>query len=231
MKEKINSQKGFIKTPISVAIIAGILITGGGYFAYKQYQAAKDKQAKEEHLTNEREKQAQETLKTQQDQLKSQQEALEKTKQELEVLKQKQAEQEKKPPQIITKEVPTKIDQITAAELNTYLTTVLYISCGDTNYEKYRNGSGFFWNFGRDNYSVITNKHVMSLMGTSGSCWGTINDIKGNGLGLLKLTPQASSALNSNADIISTSIWTIPSERTAPEFNYKLTALKNAQII
>lgn len=209
-----------IKNWFKLGIIVGIvLLSIGGFLVIIVYRSYQVKQI-------EKEKQTQEALKAQQDEL-------EKSKKEIDALKQKQAEQENKPAQTIVKEtvkvVSENINEITADDLKFYLTSVLYISCDNNLDRRYRNGSGFFWKFDKNSYSVISNKHVFTSLihdeAVGDFCNGIINDINNIGLGLLRLFPNTHSVLSSTADIISTRIWTIPSERAANEFNYSLSSL------
>ncbi|MCG2690412.1 hypothetical protein L6252_04030 [Candidatus Parcubacteria bacterium] len=78
----MKNQKGFISISIFIAIIAGILVIGGGgYFGYTQFKNYQNQQV-------EKEKQAQELAKTQQ-------EALEKSQAEIEKLKEETAQKTK----------------------------------------------------------------------------------------------------------------------------------------
>ncbi|MBI2123819.1 MAG: hypothetical protein HYU04_01100 [Candidatus Wildermuthbacteria bacterium] len=58
MKEKIRNQSGFIQIPILIAIIAGILVLGGGgYFGVRQYKSYQAKQIEKEGVAQEKDKQ------------------------------------------------------------------------------------------------------------------------------------------------------------------------------
>ncbi|MFA6096844.1 MAG: hypothetical protein WC788_04420 [Candidatus Paceibacterota bacterium] len=113
-------------------ILIVLIISGGGYFIYNQYQTTKIKQAEEKRLLAETEKDRQEKEK----QIK---EALEKANQEIESLKQKQNEQEKEPQVIVketiiketTKEVSKEIPsmQLTNEEISTISNKIVYIEC------------------------------------------------------------------------------------------------------
>ncbi|MBU3964944.1 hypothetical protein KKG29_02260 [Patescibacteria group bacterium] len=210
------------KLVLLITILLASIVLGGFYYASE----ANKQRSIEKQRQSEKEKQTQEILKAQQDEL-------EKNKKEIGALQQKQAAQESKPAQTVIKEtiraIPVNTNEITPDDLKPYLTTVLYVSCDNNTDRRYRNGSGFFWKFDKNNYSVISNKHVFTSLihdETVGDyCNGIINDINNTGLGLLRLFPNTQSVINQAADIISTRIWTIPSERAASEFNYSLSSL------
>lgn len=212
--------KNFIKQnwPIGLIVLIAILISVGGYMGYKTYKNYQSRQTEEKRLISEKENKSQENLK-------AQQEALVKAQQEIEALKQKQVEQDKKSPQVIIKENLEEINvsEITAEELNPYFSTVVSIDCGEAT------GSGFLWQFENNNYSVITNKHVVEKTLYNESvgyfCWVTVNNIKGDGVASLVMNPNLHSSLNPVADIASSGL--VDGYLGKKEdLNYKLTSMR-----
>jgi len=154
MKNYPKSQKGFIQIPILIAIIVGVLVIGGGsYFGYTQFKNYQVQQA-------EKERQIQELAE-------AQQEILEKSQQEIEKLKEEVTEEQAAFQQRISgmeekiKESSQKLE-ITAIELESYLSGVVKISC------KEGEGSGSLWNIPEQGYRILTNQHVIE--GESGAC-------------------------------------------------------------
>lgn len=81
----MKNQKGFIQIPLLVAIIAGVLVLGGGgYLGVKKYKNYQAEKAEKEKLSQEKEKRAQE-----------QQKILESTQTEIEKLKEESTETKK----------------------------------------------------------------------------------------------------------------------------------------
>ncbi len=149
-----NYFKGFIQIPILIAIIVGVVVVGGGgYFGYTQFKDYQIQQA-------EKERQAQELAK-------SQQEVLEKNQQEIEKLKGEVTEEQTASQQKILEleeriEESSQKSEITAMELESYLSGVVKISCEDGD------GSGSLWNIPGIGYRVLTNQHVIE--GENGVC-------------------------------------------------------------
>lgn len=109
-KNKIQNKEGFIQIPILIAIIVGIIITGGaGYFGVEQYKNYQVQKIEKEKLVQESEKSKQEKEEQNQELAKIQQEALEKTKQETERLREEiQQESEKLTQQLLEEKEKTK---------------------------------------------------------------------------------------------------------------------------
>jgi len=174
---------------IGLVILLLIAISGGVYSSYKFYQL---KQVEGKRIASEKEK--------------TQADALAKAQQEIEELKQKQAEQENKAPQVVVKETIKEINtsEIAAQELNPYLSAVVSIDCGESS------GSGFLWKFAGNNYSIITNKHVIEKTLYNESvgyfCWATVNNIKGDGIASFVMNPNLHPSLNPGADISSSKL-------------------------
>lgn len=86
----MKNQRGFIQIPLLVAIIAGVLVFGGGYLAVKQYQNYQAEKIEKEKIARETQQQKDS--------------GVEKLKQEVEALKKQQAVQPS-PKKVITPEV------------------------------------------------------------------------------------------------------------------------------
>ncbi|MBU4274650.1 trypsin-like peptidase domain-containing protein [Patescibacteria group bacterium] len=156
MKEK-NSQKGFIKTPVFISVIVGLIIVGGisyyGYFQLKSYQTQQ----------TQREKQNQELFLEQQEMLEEARKTLEESKIEIEKAK---IENQKKDQEMTgleeelttEKSKPKENFTIQPSELSPYLGGVTEVSCigGE--------GSGFLMDLDIG-YVVITNNHVVNGTG------------------------------------------------------------------
>ncbi|MFA4890230.1 MAG: trypsin-like peptidase domain-containing protein [Candidatus Paceibacterota bacterium] len=142
---RIKNQKGFIQIPILIAIIAGVLVLGGGgYFSIKQYQKYQAEKIEKEKI-------AQETQR-----LKDLE--VEKLRQEVEVLKNQK-------PQIIQKTI-IKEAQTPKNDLpdiiRQWKNKIAYVECNFGS--NIQSGSGILSTFGYgDNaiVSIITNRHVV----------------------------------------------------------------------
>ncbi len=148
----MKTQKGFIQTPLLIAIVVGILVLGGaGYWGVNQYQ-----KSQQENIV--KEQQAQEQQKA----LEQAQSEIDKLKQESESAKQKQTQLEQ-----TVKNVSTPVqnnDQITSKELAPYLTGVGLVQCFTD--DGTLKGSGSLWNFGGSlGYTILTNEHVIDVSG------------------------------------------------------------------
>ena len=155
----MKNQKGFIQIPLLIAIIAGVLVLGGGgYFGVKQYQSYQVEKVKEKKILQEKEKGAQVTAETQQKALEQAQAEIEKLKQDSESAKVKQQQLEqtiKSAPKPVT---PTSQD-ISSADLQPYLNTIGVISCFDADSNRYY-GTGVLLKSGE----LMTNWHVVNGM-------------------------------------------------------------------
>ncbi len=151
----MKNQKGFIQIPLLIAIIAGVLVLGGGgYFGVRKYQSYQAKKTDQERIAQEKEKEVQAAAETQQKALGQAQAEIEKlkmqsveSKKKQEILEQKVQNEQKLQPQSIS---------ISATELEPYLLGVNQVVC----YPDL--GSGSLWklpNFG--GFVVLTNEHVV----------------------------------------------------------------------
>jgi len=144
----MKNQKGFIQTPILIAIIAGVLVLGGvGYVGIKKYENYQT-----EKMARERE--VQELAEAQKKAFEEAQVEIEKLKQESETSKEKQKQLEQK---ISSQKQPDNLT-ISATELKPYLSAVLHIKCFGNNYTS--SGSGTLWKW-NNSYAVLTNDHVI----------------------------------------------------------------------
>ncbi|MDD4411786.1 MAG: trypsin-like peptidase domain-containing protein [Bacilli bacterium] len=172
-----QKQKGFIQTPLLIAIIVSVLVLGSaGYFGVKQYQNYQAEQIEKEKVVQE----AQQKKDLE----------VEKLRQEVEALKNKKPETIT---QTITKEVPAKNTEITVAEINKYITGVVKISCGNTS------GSGTLAK-SSNKYSVLTNYHVVKNLSANTPCLVVIEDTDGNGMGIF-MTGSTILAWNDSTDV------------------------------
>ena len=105
----MKNQKGFIQISILIAIIAGVLILGGGgYLGVKQYQNYKSEQIEQKKLAELNQRNEEERQNKLQELLDSQSGELEKQKSEIEALKNKKPETVT---QTIIKEVPAPVSK------------------------------------------------------------------------------------------------------------------------
>ena len=166
--------KGFIQIPLLIAIIAGVLVVGGGgYLGVKQY---KNLQSDKQELTRggEKAKEGNENIKSA----------------ELETLRKEIDELKSQPPQFIVKErisvqeriiekpsgtITVDYNSISAQEIDPYLTGIVRVICGATSgqceYEGKKvsclqpksSGTGSLWNLPSiEGYMVLTNNHVVN---------------------------------------------------------------------
>lgn len=144
----MNSQKGFIKLPILIIIIASILILGvGGYFGVKQYKNYQFQKAEKERLAYET--QRQKDLEVQ------------KLKEEVEKLKSQK-------PQTITKVIKETITENgstydLSSIIQQWSPYIAYLECTFEYLDQVTAGSGLYvpLDGGIDRW-VITNKHVVA---------------------------------------------------------------------
>ena len=186
----MKNRKGFIQIPLLIAIIAGVLVLGGGgYIGLKQYQRYQTEKIRKEK-SSEANKQIEEQQQKLQELINSQSKELEKQKTEIEALK-------KKPSVIVNSS--DKSNTLSRADIIVQWTpTVAYIVCkfSITNPKTITNlrnygidtdpvvlvGSGFVRQITTKHSSVpviaiITNRHVLSAHnGFSGpsSCEATL---------------------------------------------------------
>jgi S1-C subfamily serine protease len=139
----MKTQKGFIQTPLLIAIIVGVLVLGGaGYFGVKQYQ-----KSQQENIV--KEQQAQEQQKA----LEQAQAEIDKLKLESELTQTKQKQLEQK----VSSGNQTTGLTISSSELASYLSSIVKVSCSTRTVES--TGSGTFWKYG-NLQGVLTNDHV-----------------------------------------------------------------------
>jgi Tfp pilus assembly major pilin PilA len=176
-------QKGFIQLPILIAIITGILVIGGsGYFGVKQYQNYQVKEKEKENVAQEKEKQIQAVTE-------AQQKALDEAMSEIESLKKQTENQKNKQDSIerrLSQDKSKNITEVTAEELSQYLTGIVRISCGNAS------GSGTLRKYGSNQYSVVTNSHVVKNLPANDSCLVVAEDLNGKTLGAFSAGPTIS---------------------------------------
>lgn len=160
---KMKNQKGFIQIPFLIAIIAGVLVLGGGgYLGIRQYQNNQAEKVEQKKITQEKEAEAHAKAD-------AQQQSLEAAQQEIEKLKQEGTETKKKQ-NMLEQQVKTQTNQpeiefqglsITSAEIAPHLTETPLIICYDEDLNMIL-GSGSIWNLPKfGNSVVITNRHVV----------------------------------------------------------------------
>ncbi len=231
--KKLIYQKGFIKTPLLIAIILGVLVIGGGsYFGVKQYRIYQANKIEDTKQAQEKEQLAQKLIQEKeqiaQANLKAQQEQLDKTQQEIEALKQKQTEQENKPPQVVIKETNKEIT-ISSSDLEPYLTGVQEVTCYGSG-SNWSSGSGSLW-FLDQKYLILTNKHVIAFA----KCEMDFENTDRKAIGFYGLDIQQMYSKNSETDSvfvpikIDTSINPNVVSASLSTLNYKISSLKKCQ--
>lgn len=160
----MKNQKGFIQTPILIAIIVGIFaVGGGGYFGIKQYQNSqieKVEQKKQLELSQKADEEQRQKL---QRLLDSQSMELEKQKSAIEELKNKKPETIT---QTIIKEAPAqKTENDLPTIINQWKNSIAEITCewqyaNGVAYTKAK-GSGYIISSGGLGDKVLTNRHVV----------------------------------------------------------------------
>ena len=170
----MKNQKGFIQISILIAIIAGVLILGGGgYLGVKQYQNYKSEQIEQKKLAELNQRNEEERQNKLQELLDSQSGELEKQKSEIEALKNKKPETVT---QTIIKEVPapvSKTENDLPTIINQWKNRVAEVTCewqysNGVAYAK-GSGSGVIFDTNALGTIVLTNRHVVlndSLNGT-----------------------------------------------------------------
>ena len=160
----MKTQKGFIQIPLLIAIIAGVLVFGGGgYFGIQQYQNYKDEKIEQKKQAELNQKTDEEQRQKLQELLDSQSAELEKQKSAIEALKNKKPEIitqtiiKEAPAQKAGNDLPTIISQWKnrVAEVTCewqYLNGVVYASGW---------GSGVLFDTTALGTIVLTNKHVI----------------------------------------------------------------------
>lgn len=162
----MKEQKGFIQIPLLIAIIAGVLVLGGGYFGIKQYQNYQAKQIEKEKIAQE--VQQQKDLE------------VEKLRQEVEALKDKKPEIIQ---QTTIKKAPTpKTENDLTSIIKQWRPRVAFIDCKvvtvSSNVEIGRqSGSGYVLgaDTGNGDLVVLTNNHVIDV---------ALHNIYGESIGL-----------------------------------------------
>lgn len=119
----MKNRKGFIKIPILIAIIAGVLVIGGGYFGVKQWQNYQAEKVEEKKIVQETQ------------QLKDSE--VEKLKQEVEALKKQQTQQNVQSPS--KKAVAPEIDEGSKI-FNEWAKRTVKVTCSWKGYAHLENG-------------------------------------------------------------------------------------------
>ena len=164
----MKSRKGFIQIPLLIAIIAGVLVLGGGgYVGVKQYQSY---QAEKARVAQEKEQEAQAIAEVQQKALEQATAEIEKLKTENQATKNQQALLEKKVDQDRKNQsVQPSTQEIDLPALVKYWRPrIVHIQCEFryTNTETVylvQAGSGFMYS-----YSIMTNNHVLFEVSETG---------------------------------------------------------------
>lgn len=142
----MKNQKGFIQLPILTAIIAGVLVVGGGgYLGVKQYQKYQAEKIQQESVAQKEEEKVQ-------DEEQQRDSEVEKLKEEVEKLKKQQTEKDRSPIQ----QQPTNSELSNATIIKKIKPAVVYIET------PYGSGSGMI--FEKNGY-VLTNAHVVKETG------------------------------------------------------------------
>lgn len=207
----MKTQKGFIQTPLLIAIVAGILILGGaGYFGVKQYQNSQVEKIEREKLAQ-----------GQQKALEQAQVEIEKLKQDSENAKTKQQQLEQK---ISQESVKAKSQTISASELAPYLNGVVLIDCNGVK------GTGSLWNFENFGRAVLTNDHVIEENSYQYGCLVTVYETSSvSGSYLYRIIPQGSFDFNKVTDSAILPIQQLndnPAAHPIENLNYKISSLR-----
>lgn len=156
----MENQHGFIKLPILLAVIVGILILGGaGYFGVKQYQNYYTQKVEQDTIALEKEKEAQAVAETQQKALERAQTEIETLKQEGENAKAKQQQLEQTIKTIPKPTAPTS-QEISSTDLAPFISSVGVMWCGTDDNSTTQYGTGVLLKPGE----LMTNWHVIEKM-------------------------------------------------------------------
>lgn len=234
-----KKQQGFIQIPILIAIIAGILIVGGGGYLgveqYKNYQAEKrEKEAAVIAEAQQKEKDAQAITEAQQKALAQAQEEIEKLKEQSIESKSNQKVLEQKIQN--QQQSSSKNISISAEELDPYLGGIVRISCAGGS------GSGSLWNIEGQGFMVLTNQHVVES--ESGTCGLDITKTNNNSYGFYDALLDQRYRWNDDTDSVALGMqinkklndsvvgWTSSANESAPvsELNYKVSALRKCPV-
>lgn len=153
----MKNQRGFIQTPLLIAIIAGVLVLGGaGYIGVKQYK-------KLEEIENQ--SPIKEIIETKNGNSEAKDTKATRTETELEALRKEvnELKQQTKNNQITPKPQVTPVvsQEISSAEIQPYLDTVGVLTCWDSELN-IQHGTGVLLRLGE----LITNWHVVEGMKT-----------------------------------------------------------------
>jgi len=210
----MKHQNGFIQMPLLAAIIAGVLILGGGgYFGIRQYQNYQAEKIKSK---------AQQKTDTDQNL-----EDIEILKKKIEGLEKQQQSQSKK----IDNKLPST-SEINASEIDPYLTGVGEISCSNAGQDV--GGSASLWNLGgKIGYVALTNYHVISGEGNCNLLIGdSSTDTKHSGF--YRLDKASISAWNSDVDISALKITALAGaidySKPIPYLNYRISSLRKCSV-
>ena len=191
MKEKIKTQKGFIRIPILITIIIGVaMISGGGYFGYTKFKDYQVQKSEKEKLAQEIEWLWQEKEKQQKDEQENKDTELEKLKKEIEAIKNQQIVESKE-------KLSSQTIKITSDELQQYSSGIGIIYCYGDNFTQ---GSGSLWHINNlSGLFVLTNRHVI----TTSNCHIFFEDPRyvGVSIGRYKLDTVNIQAWNNKTDI------------------------------
>lgn len=145
----MKNQRGFIQIPLLVAIIAGVLVVGGGgYLGIKQYKNYQAEKTEKEKLSQEKEKQTQE-----------QQKALESTQAEIEKLKKESIDAQRKQTILEKKITTTKNLSLIIKEWRPRVARLTCVWRPSSGNNITITGTGFLDIKG----SILTNEHVMVI--------------------------------------------------------------------
>lgn len=253
----LNIRKGFVKTSILIAVIAGMATIGGvGYFGigqYKNYQVRKIEEERlareaeklrqeEENLRQEKDKQTQKVIFQQQQIMEELQRRLEESQTEIQGIKtenQQSKDKQKQEMERIQRELDIEKSKpenlnITSDEINSYLTAVVHIVCNNSE------GSGFLYKIDESFYA-ITNQHVVQTplfdkIKSINYC-GVLSEDKSDEYqfgGLYEVHTAEFSKWNKQADITVFKLYNWPAElpfavRPIDKSNYNLSSLRLCQ--
>lgn len=215
---KRTKKNGLIQTPILIATVVAVLVLVSIYFVvaseYKKYQADKIKE----------DSRVQVLADTQQKSLEQAMSEIEKLKTENIATKQSQQALEQKVRQDSNKQHALAIQ---ASEIEPYLTGVVSIRCSSGR------GTGSLWKVGEE-YTVITNKHVMNASNRKTCSIDAINKEGTSDEGNYKVSDENFISGKNGLDFTSAKFYidlskfSIVSSLSKPvsDLNYKISALK-----
>ena len=209
----MKNQKGFIRIPLLIAIIVGVLVFGStSYFLVKKfdfYQGKATEQAEKIAVPVEVDKDQE-----------SRNLEIEKLRKEVDELKNQQVKN-------ANSINPAQSNTISSKDLQPYLSGVFQIDCSDGK------GSGSLWKIDGQ-YSILTNYHVITNPYPSGHCnVSLLDNISGDLKGLYLIYLYDAKRWNYSTDVayLKLSIYDVPNvpSPSVDSLNFKISSLPKCQ--